>query len=113
MSPTSYQAAPPRAIDTTRLAPLLQPHSHQVPDKRPEFAHADAQTAPYVWRRRGYKCSELLKCCRVPESWTQQKLAIPRYRYALRKYAATCVHFRSQLSASRADAFSIQGPRST
>ena len=26
MSPTSYQAAPPRALDTTRLATLLQPH---------------------------------------------------------------------------------------
>ena len=30
MSPTSYQAAPPRAIDTTRLASLLQPHPRQV-----------------------------------------------------------------------------------
>src|SRR5258705_4303013 len=32
MSPTSYQAAPPRAIDTTRLAVLLQPRSLQEPD---------------------------------------------------------------------------------
>ena len=51
MSPTSYQAAPPRAIDTTRLATLLQPHSHQVPDKCPEFGRADAQTAPVFVRR--------------------------------------------------------------
>ena len=66
MSPTSYQAAPPRAIDTTRLAALLQPHPHQVPDKCPELGHADAQTAPYVQPRRVRKCSELLKCCRCP-----------------------------------------------
>ena len=32
MSPTSYQAAPPRAIDSTRLAALLQPHPRQAPD---------------------------------------------------------------------------------
>jgi hypothetical protein len=30
MSPTSYQAAPPRAIDITRLAALLQPHRHNL-----------------------------------------------------------------------------------
>jgi SAM-dependent methyltransferase len=30
MSPTSYQAAPPRVIDTTRLAALLQPPQLQV-----------------------------------------------------------------------------------
>ena len=32
MSPTSYQAAPPRVIDTTRLAVLVQPQPRQVPD---------------------------------------------------------------------------------
>jgi hypothetical protein len=33
MSPTSYQAAPPREIGTTRLAFLLQPRQQKVLDK--------------------------------------------------------------------------------
>jgi hypothetical protein len=37
MSPTSYQAAPPRIIDTTLLAALLQIAPLQVPDKCPKF----------------------------------------------------------------------------
>src|SRR5712692_5063458 len=40
MSPTSYQAAPPRAIDTTRLAPLLQPLARRagaLPDATPQI----------------------------------------------------------------------------
>jgi hypothetical protein len=41
MSPTSYQAAPPRAIDITRLAAPSQPDPRQVPDTCPEYWHAD------------------------------------------------------------------------
>src|ERR1700733_11106528 len=75
MSPTSYQAAPPRVIDTTRLAALLQPHPIQVPDKCPEFEHADVQIAPCAQPRRVRKCPEWLKGCRAPEAWTPQSLA--------------------------------------
>src|SRR6266853_1100645 len=113
MSPTSYQAAPPRAIDTTRLAALLQPHPHQVPDKCPELGHADAQTAPCVQPRRVRKCSELLKCCRAPESWTPQPLGPPLVAGALRTCAGTYANDRSQLSASRVGVSSTQGQRST
>jgi len=37
MSPTSYQAAPARVIDTPRLAALTQPGWPQVPDEWPRI----------------------------------------------------------------------------
>jgi hypothetical protein len=40
MSPTSYQAAPPRIIDITRLAALLQPLARRagdLPDAMPQM----------------------------------------------------------------------------
>src|SRR5271156_890267 len=48
MSPTSYQAAPPRVIATTRLPFLLQPHPRQRPPRCPDFRHAHAHSAPCV-----------------------------------------------------------------
>src|SRR6266849_1198804 len=111
MSPTSYQAAPPRAIDNTRLAALLQPHSRQVPDKCPEFGHADAQTAPCAQPRRACKCSELLKCYRAQEFWTRQPLAPQLVAAALRTCAGTCANDRSSHSAFRVGVSSTQGQR--
>src|SRR5579884_3946954 len=111
MSPTSYQAAPPRVIDITRLAALPQLDRRQVPDKCPKFRelwHADAQTALGVRPERGRRYSEWLKCYRVPKAWIPRTRGHPREVVALRTYGGTCADCRPQPSASCGGASSTE-----
>src|SRR5258708_21653060 len=116
MSPTSYQAAPPRVIDTTLLVALLQILQPQVPDKCPKFLallHAVSQIAPSARPKPEHRCSEWLKCCRALKAWTPQTRTLPREVVSLRTCAGTCADGRPQLSAFREGAVSTEGQRST
>src|SRR5258706_12303126 len=116
MSPTSYQAAPPRVIDTTLLAALLQIPQLQVPDKCPKFLallHASAQIVPSVRPKHEHRYSEWLICCRVLRAWTRQIPKHLREAGALRTCDGTCADDRPQLSASCEGVSSTEGQRST
>ena len=64
MSPTSYQAAPPRVIDTTRLAFLLQPRprgvNKQLSCTSNASKHYEARfiCSPLTGRSHGLVCIE-------------------------------------------------------
>ena len=84
MSPTSYQAAPPRVIDSTRLAALLQLPQFQVPDKCPIFRelwHGAVQIAQSVRPGRERKYLESLRRVHnfqlLAEVPFQQKVRVP------------------------------------
>jgi hypothetical protein len=107
MSPTSYQAAPPRVIDTTRLAVLLQPPPRQVPDSvlnsgtltlkllhvLNQGVHVDVQS-----------CSNAA----VPQNLGHHVAGTPACSRQ-RTCAGTCANDSSQLSASRVVVSSTHG----
>src|ERR1700721_2388855 len=116
MSPTSYQAAPPRVIDTTPLAALPQLLPLQLSNywaKFPELSPCAVQNAPSVRLERERRCSEWLRCCRVPKALTPQTPKHQREADALRTCAGTCADGRPQLPASCEDVSSTQGQHST
>lgn len=93
MSPTSYQAAPPRAKDITRLDAVLQPHPRQVPDKCQNSGTLTLKLlrvfSPYV--RVDVESVDMLPCPRIlyiTATGTQREAA------ALRTYAGTCADAR-------------------